>query len=135
MEFRQFLNIIYRSRYMIILMCLSAVITATLLTYVLSEKYKSATIVLIRPRETIDLVPKRKEILDFPLGYYSPVETASKTYTEILKSGVVAERVIQLLGLDTMKEDKGTGWRYYLRKIKSGIKEFILKTWTLLRPD
>jgi capsular exopolysaccharide synthesis family protein len=115
------------------MMCISAVITATLLTYVLSEKYKSATIVLIRPRETIDLVPKRKEILDFPLSYHSPVETASKTYTEILKSRVVAERVIQLLGLGAMKEDKGTGWRYYWRIIKSGIKGFILKTWTLLK--
>jgi capsular exopolysaccharide synthesis family protein len=114
-------------------MCLSAVITATLLTYVLSEKYKSSTIVLVRPQETIDLVPKRKEILDFPLSYYSPVETASKTYTEILKSRVVAERVIKVLGLDILKEDKGTGWRYYLRKIKSGIKEFILKTWILLK--
>ncbi len=133
MEFRQFLNIIYRSRYMIILMCLSAIITATLLTYVLSEKYKSATIVLIRPRETIDLVPKRKEILDFPLSYYSPVETASKTYTEIIKSRVVAERVIQSLGLDTMKEDQGRGWRYYWRKMKSGVKDVIIKTWLLLK--
>jgi capsular exopolysaccharide synthesis family protein len=133
MEFRQFLNIIYRYKYIIIPMCLSAVITATMLTYVFSEKYKSSTTVLIRPQKTIDLVPKREEMLDFPIGYFTTVETASKTYTEIIKSRAIAERVVQRLGLDKLKEDEGTGLTYYWKKSKRYIKDMILKTWILLK--
>jgi capsular exopolysaccharide synthesis family protein len=118
---------------MIILMCISAVITSTLLTYVLSEKYTSSTIVLIRPQEIVDFVPQREEILNFQVPYNSPVELASKTYTEIVKSRLIAERVIKRLGLDAMKEDEGTGWRYYWKKTKTQIKDFLAKSWMVLK--
>jgi capsular exopolysaccharide synthesis family protein len=118
---------------MIILMCLSAIITSTFLTYVLSEWYKSSTIVLIRPQETVDLVPKRDKILNFPMTYFSPIETASKTYTEIVKSRLIAERVTKLLTLESMREDKGAGWRYYWKKTKTLIKNFLKKSWALLK--
>jgi uncharacterized protein involved in exopolysaccharide biosynthesis len=114
-------------------MCLSAIVTAILLTYVFSEKYQSSTTVLIKPQKTIDLVPKREEMLDFPIGYFTTVETASKTYTEIIKSRAIAERVVQQLGLDTLKADEGTGLTYYWKKTKKYIKDLILKTWILLK--
>jgi capsular exopolysaccharide synthesis family protein len=133
MEFRQFLKIIVRYQRIIIPMCLSAIVTAILLTYVFSEKYQSSTTVLIKPQKTIDLVPKREEMLDFPIGYFTTVETASKTYTEIIKSRAIAERVVQQLGLDTLKADEGTGLTYYWKKTKKYIKDLILKTWILLK--
>jgi len=118
---------------MIIVMCLSAMVTATLLTYILSERYQSSTKVLIRPQKSIDFVPKKEEILNFPVSYFTPIETASKTYTEIIKSRMIAERVVTLLHLDSLKEEKRIGFQYLWRKIKTGLKAFLRKTWDLLR--
>jgi len=133
MELRQFLKIIFRHKNMILLMCLSAVITATLLTYIMSERYRSSTKVLIRPQKSIDFIPKREEILNFPVSYHTPIETASKTYTEIVKSRVIAERVVNLLGLDMMKDEEGAGFTYLWRKAKKTIKGLVMKSWTLLK--
>ena len=133
MDFRQFLRVIFRYRNMIILMCLSAIITATGLTYVISEIYRSSTKVLIRPQKLIDFVPKREEILNFPVSYFMPIETASKTYTEIIKSRMIAERVVTLLHLDRIKEEEGSGWRYFLKKAMREAKDFVQKVWDLLR--
>jgi capsular exopolysaccharide synthesis family protein len=133
MELRQLLKVIFRYKYIIIPMCLSAVITATLFTYVLSKRYRSSTIVLIRPQKSINFVPKREEILDFPVGYFTPIETASKTYSEIIKSPVIAEKVVNLLGLDKIKEEEGTGVRYFWKKAKKKMKDLASKTWLLLK--
>lgn len=133
MEFRQFLDIIDRHKYMIILMCISAIVTATMLTYVVSEKYTSSTIVIIRPKKSLNMVPRREEILSFPVSYFTPVETASKTYSEIIKSRAVAERVVRLLGLDSFKKEEGAGLKYYWEKIKNKTKEAIGKIWALLK--
>lgn len=133
MDIRQFLKIISRYKKMIILMCISAVITATLFTYVLSKKYRTSTTVLIRPQKSINFVSKREEILDFPVSYFTPVDTASKTYSEILKSRIIAEKVVTSLGLEMMKEEEGTGLRYFVAKVKNTVKDFIGKAWTLLK--
>lgn len=133
MELRQFLKIILRYRYMIILMCVSATVTATCLTYALSEKYNSSTSILIRPRKSIDLVPKREEILGFPVSYYTPIETASKTYTEIIKSRIISEKIVARLSLDTFVQEEGSGIRYYIMKVVNKSKELMVKSWTLLK--
>jgi capsular exopolysaccharide synthesis family protein len=114
---------------MIILMCFSAMLTSALLTYILSEKYQSSIQVLIRPQKSINFVSKREELLNFPVSYVTPIETTSKTYSEIIKSRVVAERVYRELGLDSMAEEEAGWWK----KTKTRIKEFILKTWIILK--
>jgi len=108
-------------------------ITATLLTYVLSETYRSMTKVLIRSQKSIDFVHKREEILDFPVSNFTPIEIASKTYTEIIKTSVIAERVVKLLNLDQIKEEEGSGFQYYWRKAKTKTKDLLRKTWTILK--
>jgi succinoglycan biosynthesis transport protein ExoP len=133
MEFRQFLKVIYRYKYMIIVMCFSATVTATLLTYILSERYQSSTKLLIRPQKSINLVPKREEILNFPVSYITPVEMASKTYTEIIKSRFIAERVVNLLGTDKIKEEEGVGWHSFWKKAKAKLKDLFIKGWIILK--
>lgn len=133
MGLRNFLRVISRHKSIIIAMCLAAIITSTLLTYVLSEKYRSSTTVLIRSRKSVDFVPKSEEILTFPVSYVTPIETASKTYTEIIESRMIAERVVKLIGLEKMKEAEGTGFAYYWRKAKRKIKNFVKKGWILLK--
>lgn len=133
MELRHFFKIILRHKLFILLMVLSSVITAVLLTYVVSEKYKSSTSILVRPKKSINIVPKREEILNFPVSYYTSVETASKTYSEIIKSRVIAERVVNVLGLDRVQEDDGSGLKYLWRKTKNNVKKCMMKTWVLLK--
>lgn len=133
MEFRQLLNVIWRYRHMIVLMCTCSIITSVGLTYVISDKYTSSTNVLIRPQQSVDFVPKRNDILDFPVSYHTPVGIASKTYTEIMKSGIVAERIVKAMGLDTLETKQGTGLRYMVNKVIGKTKELLVKGWTLLK--
>jgi len=133
MEFRQFISILSRYKFFIGLMFLSSVVTAVALTYVVSEKYISSTTVLIRPQKSLDIVPKREEILNFPVSYFTPVETASKTYTEIIKSRNIAERVVRQLGLGVTREEEGSGLRYLWNRTKNTVKELRAKIWTVLK--
>jgi len=114
-------------------MCLAAVITAVGLTYAVSETYTASTQVLIRPHTSMNLVPKRAEILNFPVSFYTPIETASKTYTEIIQSRAVAERVVKRLGIDTLGEPKGSGFVYTVKESLKRAKKLARDVWTVLK--
>jgi len=114
-------------------MSLSAIVTATGLTYVLSEKYRSSTTILIRPTKSIDLVPKRQEMLSFPVSYYTPLATATKTYTEITQSRAIAERVVRRLGLDIVHEPVGSGVAYTIKQWAGLAKGALVKSWDFLK--
>lgn len=133
MELRKFLRILYSQRKMISLMCLSAVITATMLTYVMSERYRSRAIVLIRPQQSVNMVPTKDEMLNFPVSFLTPVDTTSKTYTEIIKSRTIAERVVGSIGIGAFSAGPGNGWVRYWREAKSAVKDFFKKAWVLLK--
>jgi capsular exopolysaccharide synthesis family protein len=133
MELKRFLQIVSRYRFFIGIMCLSAVVTAVLLTYVVSEKYVSSASILIRPQKSLNFVPRREEILSFPIGYYTPIETASKTYSQIIKERTIAERVVKILGLHRYQETYGTGLKYLWNKTKIKVKKSIAKLWNLLK--
>lgn len=133
MEFRKFIKIILCYKFFIGLMCLSAVVTAVALTYVVPEKYISSTTVLIRPQKSLDIVPKREEILNFPISYFTPVETASKTYTEIIKSRNIAERIVRQIDLGKSGEEEGSGLLYLWKRTKNKVKQLIFKSWTFLK--
>lgn len=133
MEIRRLLSILYGYRQMILLMCLSAALTATALTYVLSERYRAHATILIRPQKSLDMVPKREEMLNFPVSFFTPIETTSRTYSEIIKSRAIAERIVQNIGMDKLAGEKITGWRFYWKQAKTGVKSLFKKTWTLLK--
>ena len=90
----------------IALFCLSAVANAVLITYMLDESYEASTLVLITPqpdatfgRQTAD----PKELLSFPVssvGTSTQTETSTKTYSALIKSWPVIERVVRNLRLD-----------------------------------
>jgi capsular exopolysaccharide synthesis family protein len=122
MELKEFLRAVYRHRYMIGVMCLSAVITASVLSFFVAESYQSSTSVLIRPRKSVSIVPKKEELLSFPVSYFTPIKTAAKTYAEILKSRVIAERVITRMKVDkTVESEQQSLWRRGKTRIRSAI--------------
>ncbi len=133
MEFHRYLKILLAHKRTIILLCLSATLHAVFLTYVLSEKYKATALVLIRPQEEMKLGPKEKEAFNFPISNI-PFETVSHTYSEILQSQAIAERIVQLLKMDTWERNKEDNPYYEMwLTFKDDAKEFLIKVWALLK--
>jgi capsular polysaccharide biosynthesis protein len=66
------------------------------------EKYEASAVVLVRQHEQIKIEPNNsgKEFLDFPVAQSPIVESASKTYIQIIQSPALIGEVVRQLGLD-----------------------------------
>jgi uncharacterized protein involved in exopolysaccharide biosynthesis len=66
------------------------------------EKYEASAVVLVRPHEQIKIEPNSsgKEFSDFPVAQTPVVESASKTYIQIIQSPALIGDVVRQLGLD-----------------------------------
>lgn len=137
MELENVLQIISRHRFMIILLCLSAIINTVLITYAISEKYQASALVLVRPQEEMRLGgtdPNRKNILNFPLGINVPHEAPSKTFTELIKSRKIAEQIVLNLGLDKIKRaPEQSPLKERWEVFKEDTKEVLAKAWDILK--
>jgi uncharacterized protein involved in exopolysaccharide biosynthesis len=131
MEILELFRILLRYKRMIVLMCLSAAVNAVLITYVVSEKYKSTALVLVRPQEEIDINNeslRTKEAMSFPIPQVIPFEAMANTYGEVIRSRAVASRVVTLLKLD----QKAYEPRWWPR-FKDEVKDRLYDTWTFLK--
>jgi uncharacterized protein involved in exopolysaccharide biosynthesis len=72
------------------------------------EKYDATAVVLVRPRDPIKIQPinRGKEFLDFPVAQTPVVESASKTYIQIIQSPFLIGEVVHELDLDKKKPFK-----------------------------
>ena len=124
---------------MIALLCLSAVANVVLITYLLNEKYKASTLVLITPQAGVTFArpTNEKELLDFPVaqvGVSTQTETTTKTYSELIKSRPVIERVVKTLGLDHPPEEADTSaFAAACRRAKDDVKALVANTWQMLK--
>lgn len=130
MELEHLGEILTRHRRMICLMCVSATVNAVLLTYLVAEKYRATSLVLIRPEETVKLTPDatEKELLDFPVTFGIPFQTTSRTYVEVIRSRAIARRIGERLRLDQL----GQGDPWYIR-LKDKSKQLLKDFWTILK--
>jgi uncharacterized protein involved in exopolysaccharide biosynthesis len=120
----------------IILLCLSAVVHVVLITYVIDEKYEASALVLVRPREEIRFGSREssKNILDFPLGVNAPHEAPSKTYTELIKSRALAEKIVYDLGLHGKSREPDQSYlKEMWQRLKDRAKEYSQQAWDILR--
>jgi len=130
MELVRLFQILYRYRRMLALLCLSAVVNAVAITYMISEKYEASALALLKPREQVRLNTGQsgKDILNFPLPVTIPFEAMSQTYSEFVKSRVIAERIVERLTLGPPVEDP-RWWKRLIRKSK----EYLGDIWLLLK--
>ena len=130
MELFELLTILSRYKWPIVVLCLSAVINAVALTYVVTEKYESTALVLVRPQEDINITGrgKEKEALSFPLSTLVPFGAIARTYGEVIRSEAVATKVVEELGLD--QEQVSKNW---FRRWKDKIKGYLKDAWTYLK--
>ena len=107
MEHIAILELLRRHLWMINLLWVVAAVAGYAFSFLLPEQYEAAALVLVRPQESIKLDSSKsgaKEILDFPVGATTTIETPGKTYIEIIKSPVLIGDVVRKLGLDKAKE-------------------------------
>src|ERR1700730_11834911 len=66
------------------------------------EKYDASATVLVRPHHPVEIAPNNssKEFLDFPVAQTPVVETASKTYIQMIQSPALIGQVVSELKLD-----------------------------------
>jgi uncharacterized protein involved in exopolysaccharide biosynthesis len=72
------------------------------------EKYDASAILLVRPHDPIKIGPNSagKEFADFPVAQTPVVESASKTYIQIIQSPVLISEVVRELKLDQKPPEK-----------------------------
>jgi uncharacterized protein involved in exopolysaccharide biosynthesis len=102
-----------------VFMILALTIVTTLAGYGISfikelipEKYEASAIVMVRPNDPIriDTQIPDKEFMGFPVAQTPVVESASKTYIQIIQSPALVGEVVRELKLDqkTTKTESGT---------------------------
>ncbi|MFQ5443719.1 MAG: GumC family protein, partial [Nitrospinales bacterium] len=127
-ELQYYFNILWRRKWMLLLLSLSAGIFGFFLTYMTSKKYEAETLILVRPQKAVQFSSSsNKEVLNVPIGQNPSVETPGKTYIELITSDTVISKVVRLLNLDKEKETDPTITFLGIPKteIKAKLKEII----------
>ena len=106
-------DVLRRRRSLIIAVSMIAAVAGYIFSFLIPDRYTASALVLVRPQQPIKMGTGKdtKEFLDFPVGNSSAVETASKTYIEIIKSPALVGGVVRELALDkeTAQEQAGRG--------------------------
>lgn len=82
----------------------------TFISWVVPERYDASATVMVRPHDPIKMDPSSggKEISGFPVAQTPVVESASKTYIQIIQSPALVGEVVRELNLDQKKKKKLT---------------------------
>jgi uncharacterized protein involved in exopolysaccharide biosynthesis len=125
-----FLSVLARYKGMIVLLCISAIVNAVVITYVLTEKFDATSLVLIKPQEIVKYTStgNQKELLNFPIPFNIPFKAASQTYSEVITSRPIAEKIVRELHLDAPIVE--TVW---WRRMKTKVKDHLDDAWTFLK--
>jgi len=122
-------DVLRRRVWTIVAVAIIATVAGYALCLLLPNRYTASALVLVRPQQPINLgtTKETKEFLDFPMGSASVIETASKTYIQIIKSPALLGEVVRQLGLDKEKEaEKGRLSRLmpaFLKSAYEGVKQ------------
>src|SRR6266446_9853180 len=105
MEVIAVFDVLRRHIYLIGALCIVTTLAGYGISFfspLIPEKYDASAIVLVRPHRPIKIEPNNsgKEFLDFPVGQTPVVETASKTYIQMIQSPALIGRVVSELKLD-----------------------------------
>jgi uncharacterized protein involved in exopolysaccharide biosynthesis len=105
MEQIAILDVLRRHASMIIIICVVTTLAGYGFSFLIPDRYTASALVLVRPQEPKKMgTHSNKEFLDFPMGSAAVVETAGKTYIELIKSSALISEVVRELGLDKDKE-------------------------------
>jgi uncharacterized protein involved in exopolysaccharide biosynthesis len=111
-----------------------AAVGALAATYLLPEKYKSSTTILIRPQRRVEFTPAQQSMLGFPPSVTGSPETISQTYATMMTSNAVATRVVRALALDVAPpEPAGPWYRRGYRWVRNTARDAMHNAWDFVR--
>jgi uncharacterized protein involved in exopolysaccharide biosynthesis len=111
MEVIAIFDALRRHVYLIVALCIVTTLAGYGISFIsplIPEKYEASATVLVRPHNPIKVEPNSsgREFLGFPVGQTPVVESASKTYIQIIQSPALIAEVVRKLKLDQKEAKK-----------------------------
>lgn len=129
LDLSKYWRIVLAYRWSIAIVTVVAGVSALLATYVLPEKYEGTSVILVRPSNDLKLRQEgggQKEVLDFPVSQQAPIDAASKTYIEVIKTRTVTAQIVTSLGLhDRVRPTEEQYWKELIQIAKDELKDAI----------
>src|SRR5271165_3492764 len=115
METIAIFEVLRRHTFLMVLLCVITTLAGYGVSFfspLVPEKYEASAVVLVRPHEQIRIEPSSsgKEFSDFPVAQTPVVESASKTYIQIIQSPALIGELVRQLGLDHKAPEAAFGW-------------------------
>jgi uncharacterized protein involved in exopolysaccharide biosynthesis len=133
---RDIVGLVYRRRFALILFVASAMVSSLVITFVFSEKFLAATMIVYRPTDRVGVQPNAvvpdKTALGFPVAV-TTVETVGATIEQVGRSERVLRRVVEELGLDQPEENTRTGIAWLYTEVKAMAKRWLANIWQVLK--
>jgi uncharacterized protein involved in exopolysaccharide biosynthesis len=138
-------DLLRRRIYLIAAVCVVTMLGGYGLSFVsavIPERYDASALVLVRPHDPIKIEEgsSSKEFLDFPVAQTPVVETASKTYIQIIQSPALIGGVVRELGLDHKPQEKEAAGdtileRMYrsMKALSNGVEPYISDAFSLVK--
>ncbi len=127
MEVIAIFDVLRRHVFLIGALCITTALAGYGISFfspLIPEKYDASALVLVRPHDAIKIAPTSpsKEFLDFPVAQTPVVESASKTYIQIIQSPVLIGQVVHELKLDQRPPKKEAAGATVFTKIYASMK-------------
>ena len=128
-------DVLRRRALLIIALSIVATVAGYAFSFLVSDRYTASALVLVRPQQPIKMsgTKESKEFLDFPVGNTSAVETASKTYIEIIKSPALIGEIVRELSLDKEKAQDQAGSGELAGLLPADLKQSLHRLITFLK--
>jgi uncharacterized protein involved in exopolysaccharide biosynthesis len=138
MEVIVFFDVLRRHIFLIVTLCLITGLSGYGISFVsvlIPEKYDASAVLLVRPHDPIKIEPNNagKEFMDFPVGQTPVVESASKTYIQIIQSPTLIGEVVRELKLDQKPPKAVTGIFTYIKWLYDGVVSNLKDAYTILK--
>jgi uncharacterized protein involved in exopolysaccharide biosynthesis len=129
MEVIAIVEVLRRHARLIILLCVMTTFAGYAISFfspLIPEKYDASVIVLVRPHHPIQIEPNSsgREFLDFPVAQTPVVETASKTYIQMIQSPALIGEVVRELKLDEKPSKREPEGATMLDRLSGSVKAF-----------
>ena len=125
MDLKKYIQVIRNYQNMIILITVTATISASLGNFIFAPKYLASTTVYMKPEAAKILLEKGKT-QNLTEVSKDGVQYISQTYKLLFESRFLRERVVRILNLDKPKES--TGYRKQLKGFIRPVKRFLEKS-------
>ncbi|MFZ0601864.1 MAG: Wzz/FepE/Etk N-terminal domain-containing protein [Roseiarcus sp.] len=129
MEVIAIFDVLRRHVYLIIMLTIVTGLAGYAISFftpLIPERFESTATLLVRPHDQIRIEQNSsdKEYLDFPVAQTPVVESASKTYIQIIQSPALISEIVRQLGLDHRPKKKIEPGGNILLRMEAALKAF-----------